>query len=574
MNKKYVMIAIITMLLIQLITPITTITYSQQPTYLRFLFLYVPGFSLEKAVNVSSLKYLENASFKAYINPIPPYTLSYNEIVLVNNSWDLSKAIVLDNNTALLPNNTYTQLYKLVPKQVLTNLWGTLDTMFLGLSSIDPRVHSRTMNPYFNETNKIIEPAIFIIPINGTTIWDQLNTTIKLSVSSQYFVLSIENYVDGIKFSKETNVTPILKFNITNEKLSVEPGIYYLRFRVLKMNSTHVILFTSGTRRADQWFSEYFEKFDRPVVPRIPFKYTRYMDEDDLEWLVNEVINFYKSMLTTAYKYRSATINFVEYPLIYDLWTGYIHGYINWEQLSKLEELAYNGLSEIINTTKNMINENITTIIYSPFTINNHEENLSIQGLRYVEPGLYFVEGDETSVLSELISRNISYTTMSFGDKKLVLINNPGYYGVSKGELIVYGKELRKILSTFTLQPTNVASFILSLVRGYGVGLSNAINEISFINLKIQSLNDEISNLQKKLSTLNQTLFNVNQSLGKCRAENINLTDQISSYKAKINEYRQREQQALLYATIGSISVLVIVILLYIIATRGITKKR
>lgn len=342
---------------------------------------------------------------------------------------------------------------------------------------------------------------------------------------------------------------------------------------LLKINNTHIILFTPGTRRADQWFSEYFEKFNRPVVPRISFKYIRYMEEDDLEWLINETISFYESMLTTAYKYRSARINFVEYPLIYDLWTGYMHGYINREQLSKLEKLAYNGLSEIINITKNMINENITTIIYSPFTLNDHGEDLSIQGLKYVEPGLYFVERDETSVLSELISRNISFTTISFGGKKLVLINNPEYYGVGKGELIVYGKELRKILSTFTLQPANVASFIASLVRGYSVGLSNAINEISFINLKIQSLNNEINNLEKQLNSLNQTLFNVNQSLGKCKAENINLTDQISSYEAKINEYKQREQQALLYATIGSIGVLVIVVLLYIIATRGITKK-
>lgn len=575
MKKKLLLFATITILLIHMITPLTTITYSQQPAYLRFLFLYAPGFSLDKALNITeSLKFLENATFKAYVKPVPPYTLAFNEVILVNGTWDLSRAIVLDNNTALLANNSYVPLYKLMPEQLITNIWGSLDTMFLGTASVDPQIHSRTMNPYYNETDKVINPELFIIPINGTARWEQLNTTVKLSVTDQYLILTVENYVKSIKLSKESNITPILKFNITGENISVEPGIYYLKFRVLRINETHVVLFTPGTRRADQWFSDYFEKFDKPVAPRIPLEYLKYMDKDDLEWLVNEIIGFYKSMLNTAYKYRAAIINFVEYPLIYDLWMAYIQGYIDQEQLGELEELAYKGVSELINTTKSMIGENITAIIYSPFTFNNYKETLSLNGLQYIEPGLYMIKGDIDQIIAELTGQGISFSTIPFNDKTLLLINDPKYCGISKGQLIVYGQGLRRIFATLTLQPTNIASFIASLTRGYGVGLANAINEITLINLKVQSLNDEINTLQNKLESINQTLFNVNQTLSMCKAENINLTDQIIDYKNKINEYMRREQQALLYATIGSVSILVIIILLYIIGTRGLIKKK
>jgi FtsZ-binding cell division protein ZapB len=554
-------------------------TYSEE-TVLRFLFIYAPGFNINTALNMTDkLEFLKNSTFQAKILPEPPYTLVYHEALIVNNTWNLGRAIVFDNYTALLSNNTVTPLYRIIPTTILGNIWGFLDTLFVDVGSINPKIHSRAVNPYYNSTNKIIEPTIFVIPINGTTYWKQLNTTIHLTVSKDYYTITIKNYVGGIKFSRKEGATPPLKINITNRNLGIAPGIYYLVFRVVSINNTHIILFTPGTRMVNDWYSEYystdFQKFDKPIVPRIPLSnILEKLGSDDLEWLINETIDFYDSVLSNAYKYRSATINFIEYPLIYDLYNAYLNGYISDEELNRGLKLAYYGLYKIIETTRSMINENITIMIYSPFTfLNRSYEKLNIEGTEVVEPGLLRVTSDLRHVVSELVSKNVAFKLFSMNNRYYVLINDPKYFGKDMGQLIIWGVGLRKILGTFTLSPENIASFIISMSRGYSVGLTNAINQITLLNIKISDLKSTINDLNNKIKSLNNTLFHINMSLGKCNAEKINITNKIMSLREEIEKYRSREEEALTYAITGSISVFIILAIIYLIGYKGVKKK-
>jgi hypothetical protein len=556
-----------------------TRTYSEE-TVLRFLFIYAPGFNINTALNTTDkLAFLKNATFQAKILPEPPYILAYHEALIVNNTWNLGKAIVFDNYTALLSNNTVIPLYKIIPTIILGNIWGFLDTLFVNTGSISPKIHSRTINPYYNSTNKIIKPSIFVIPINGTIYWKQLNTTIHLTVSKDYYTITIKNYVKGIKFSREEGATPALKINITSKNLGIAPGVYYLIFRVVSINNTHVVLFTPGTRVVNDWYSEYysadFQKFDKPIIPRLPLSnILERLGSDDLEWLINETIDFYDSVLSDAYKYRSAIINFIEYPLIYDLYNAYLNGYISNEELNRGLKLAYYGLYKIIETARSMINENITIMIYSPFTfLNTTHEKFIIMGTEVIEPGLLHITGDLRHVVSDLMSKNITFRLFSMNNKYYVLIDDPKYFNKGMGQLIVWGVGIRKILGTFMLSPENIASFIISMSRGYSIGLANAINKITLLNIKISDLESTINDLNNRIKSLNNTLFHINISLGKCNAEKINITNKIISLREEVEKYKSREEEALTYAITGSISVFIILTIIYLIGYRGIKKK-
>ncbi len=569
---------IVSLIMVSLII-FPTKTYSEE-TVLRFLFIYAPGFDINTALNATDkLAFLKNATFQAKILPEPPYILAYHEALIVNNTWDPEKAIVFDNYTALLNNNTLSPLYKIIPTTILGNIWGFLDTLFVDTGSINPKIHSRTVNPYYNLTNKVINPTIFVIPINGTTYWKQLNTTIHLTVSKDYYTITIKNYVGGIKFSRKEGVTPPLKINVTSKNLGIAPGIYYLVFRVVSINNTHVTLFTPGTRIVNDWYSEYysadFQKFDKPIIPRIPLSnILGRLGSDDFEWLINETINFYDSVLSDAYKYRSATINFVEYPLIYDLYNAYLNGYISGEELKRGLKLAYYGLYRIIETTRSMINENITIMIYSPFTfLNTSYGKLAIKGAEMIEPGLLRVIGDLKHVISDLMSKGIAFRLFSINNEYYVLIDDPKYFGRDTGQLIIWGVGLRKILGAFTLSPENVASFIISMSRGYSIGLTNAINQITLLNIKISDLKSTINDLNNRIKSLNNTLFHINMTLGKCNAEKINITNKIMSLREEIEKYKSREEEALTYAITGSISVFIILAIIYLIGYKGVKKK-
>ncbi len=576
--KKLLVLMLVMLLFMN--TLIIVPAHSQNEEKTKFLFIYAPLFDLDEAYNITNVfKSFVNNTAKLSIEPIPPYNPLAQELLLLNSTWDLSKGIPLENNKILLPNGSTVAPYSMIKYETLEKIWGMLTTMFIGISSVSPKMHNRTLNPYYESEKESIPPTIFIIPLNSTIEWKLLKTKISVKKISIGYDLSIEGYVQSVKIDNKTLTTPILKLNITRKDLSINPGTYYLRFRILKVNETHAIVFTLGTRKASDWFSKYFEEFEKPVTPIIPTDKLKYMDPDDVEWVVKQVVDFYKYMVDTAYKYTAATLNIVEYPLIMQVKEAALSGYLSSDETSKLLKIVYEGLSSIINETYNKLGSNITVIIYSPYSIDKESRKITVNDLEAITDGVYKIITNTWLFAEELVSNNILFSVEKFGDSRIITIRTLHVginteYGYGPGELIIHGEDVEKLSKNIKLNGYNIASFLAMLSKGYGVGIDTINKYVDVLILRINDLTSQLNKAKNQINEMNTTINNLRDQLGKCNADKLNLTNKIIDLEKKIDDAKKREEQAILYATAGTISILVIVLLLSYIVTRGLKKKQ
>ena len=576
--KKLLVLMLVMLLFMNTLVIVPAHSQNEQKT--KFLFIYAPLFDLDEAYNITdAFKSFVNNTAKLSIEPIPPYNALAQELILINSTWDLSEGIPLENNKILLPNGSTIAPYSMIKYETLEKIWGMLTTMFIGIRSVSPKMHNRTLNPYYESEKESIPPTIFIVPINSTIEWRLLKTKISIKKISIGYDLSIEGYVQSVKIGNKTLTTPILKLNITRKDLSINPGTYYLRFRILKANETHAIIFTLGTRKASGWFSKYFEEFEKPVTPTIPIDKLKYMDSDDVEWVVKQVIDFYKHMIDTAYKYTAATLNIVEYPLIMQIKEAALSGYLSSDKTSKLLKIVYEGLSDIINETYSKLGSNTTLIIYSPYSIDKESRKITVNDLEAITGGVYKITSNTWSFAEELVSNNILFSVEKFGDSRIITIRTLHVginteYGYGPGELIIHGEDVEKLSKNIKLNGYNIASFLAMLSKGYGVGIDTINKYVDVLILRINDLTSQLNKAKNQVNEMNTTINNLRDQLGKCNADKLNLTNKIIDLEKKIDDAKKREEQAILYATAGTISILVIVLLLSYIVTRGLKKKQ
>lgn len=556
--KKLLLLIMIGMIVISIVP----LSFSAEETDTikaqKILFIYAPGFSphIPEINKTNTLKKILENSTVIDVVDTAPYDPLYSELVIINNTWDLSRALP-GNGKILLANGSEIPPYKAVPPEIIKNVWGVADTVFIAIDAVDPTISNKTANPYYDTEGNIIPPQILTIPLNSSIHWDILNTDISISEVKGGFRLVIRNYTD-ILIENASMISSTIKLDVKDQNLPISTGTYWIRFRIVDVNETHAILLTLGTRKSIGWISADLGVFPRPVTPTLPVEYFRYLGEDDIEWVINEVTGFYSALIDKMTIDTQPTVYFLYYPLLMQ-----IHQLKDKPYYSRYLELVLKGLSQVISMAQSRLSADTLVMIYSPFSYTDNGHKINIDGLEPVLPGLYKITGDPGKVVGEAMKYATKISLVTFRKQKYLLVNDPGIafngaktYG--PGYLVIFNP-LGGLEKPVTLTPLNIASYLATLARGYSYGLASLASYVDKLREEINNMTSEIGELEKQIKEQNSTIDTLKLELGKYKAKYINLTSQISELEKKIEEARQKEQQALLFATTGTISIIVIV---------------
>lgn len=575
--KKLFLLIMIGMLIIS----IAPLSFSAEDTNTikvqKILFIYAPGFSphIPEINKTNTLKkILENATIINVVDTAP-YDPLYSELVIINNTWDLSKALP-KNDKVVLVNGSEIPPYKAVPPEIIKNIWGAVDTVFIATDVVDPTVSNKTANPYYDTEGNIIPPQILTIPINGSIHWDVLNTDISISEVKGGFRLVIKNYTD-ILIGRASMTSSTIKLDVKDRNLPISTGTYWIRFRIVDVNETHAVLFTPGTRKSIGWISSELGEFPRPVTPTLPVQYFKYLGEDDIEWVISEVTDFYSALIDKMTVDTQPSVYFLYYPLLMQ-----IHQLKDDPHYSRYLELILKGLSQVISMVQSRLSADTIVMIYSPFSYTDNGRKINIDGLEPILPGLYKINGDLCKVLDEVAKYTTKVSVITFRNQKYLLVNEPniafnGAEAYGPGYLVIFNP-FGGLEKPVTLTPLNIASYLVALARGYSYGLAPIASYVDKLRDEINNMTSEIRELKSQIKDLNSTIDTLKLELGEYKAKYINTISQISELKKKIEEAQQKEQQALLFATAGTISIIVIAVILSFIvktmATKTVTTRR
>ncbi len=547
----------------------TLITYSQRGGENKILVVIAPGYSPDLNANYTkTLQGLNNKSVRITIKDNSPYTLTYHELLLVNTTWDLGKAIPI-NNKLLMRNGTSLEIYKYLDNNNTLKIWGQLDTLFI-MRIMDPSFHPRTINPYYQAENTTIPPEIFKIPFNGTARWKLLDTKLSIRRTEQGYVLKAENYF-SIKVSNVSLSTPTIKINITKKNLGVKPGIYYINFRIVNVTEDYAIVFTPGTRLSSGWFSEYFgREYQNPVILDLPpASILSALGKDDIEWLMNEITTSYSDLLNFAYKYRGAIVDMIEFPLLEEAIKLRSASNISDAKYGEILNGAIKALSTVIESTRVSIGENITVILYSPYTIKKGGQ--SISGAAEIIPGLYNITGGIDQVIEEVGSGKV----YAFHGSKVMATTNTYYTGYGNGLLMIYkpGLGLEQAPVNITLTPYSVAAYIASMVNGYGVGMNGLLRIIQKKDSEINQLKTTLNEKDSRIGQLNKQVEGLKKQIGNLTALNANLSIRISDLQKQIDQANKLKQEAYEYLLVGVSSIIVVILILYYMLHSAVAKR-
>jgi hypothetical protein len=284
--------------------------------------------------------------------------------------------------------------------------------------------------------------------------------------------------------------------------------------------------------------------------------------------------------LKTGYRYREAIVNFVEIPLYEDIYEALTRGYINETLAEILVRKLIDAIQSYISVSRPLLG-NIKLILYSPYTIplNKTYEDISIDGLEPIVPGLYRVvePADLKNITTELIKYSVSFNVFKHSGNYYVLVKYNRYRingvgGIDKGYMVFNPSDREETPQGILLEPESIAGYLSALARGYGFGFTDADKALDKLNKQVNRLNAKIRDLNTTISQLNGTLRATQRELGNCQAEKLNISAKINQLYDEINKYREREKQWMIYALSGTASIFVIIILLYMIASRGLGK--
>lgn len=546
-----------------------------QPEY-RILLIYVPGLPLELLnASHSPLHSLWNRTYVVRVDPEPPYTLLYHELLLVNTTWDLRERPVLESGVALDGGGAVSRFA--VSYDVVNSTWGQLDTVFINIRSIDPLAHNRTINPYYNYSSRLFPPQLLTLEINEFSNWTLLNTSIVVTLVNGTYKVTIEGHVRDVAFKNDTLDTDPILLNITRANLTVGRGVYNIKFRIVDANESHVTIFTPGTLEQYNWLSKYYGIYTRPIVPSLPISYFPYLGRDDIEWAFNETIRFYSDIVSIAYRHREATLYVLGVPLYEEIYYGVFRGYINSSTAANLTSYLIRSIHSIVNTTKARLGD-IYLAVYAPYSlVNKTARDIAIEGLELVAPGLYRVNGSLASVLEEIIENDIEFYVLESGGEHYIAVKYEnftlnGHGNIDYGYFALYPSASSN--ETLTTNTRAIVGYIASLARGLGLGLTDANKIINSLRGENRNLRDQIRSLNRTASELNSTLASTQMDLARCRAENLNASSLVNTLRGEIDKLERRERQWIAYALAGTASVFATLIVLYIIGTRGLKKGK
>ncbi len=517
---------------------------------------YIQGFNLTK-----TLQQIINNGTVIKITNNAPYNSVYHQLLLVNNTWNLEEYLPLSNNTVMTSKDTIPS-YNALNYTVVKKLWGENLTLFINTPVIDPYQYRLSVNPYYNMSKQYIPPILFKIKFGENTTWKLLGTNITLFKTRGGYRLKIYGYVD-IVIPNASLTTPPVRFNITRNDLGIEPGRYFLVFRIIRIDNETALLFTPGGRRNTGWSQQLDGNFEDPIIPDLPAEYLRYMDEDDIKWLFNLISSYYTTLLDKILLGRKTIMHIVYYPVIEE--TLYYLS-VNNTNATLLLENAYKGLSAIIEKARGTIGANITVIIYSPYTfrISNNTRSLMLSELT---PGVYTADNINETLVNELSPCKI----YDLNGKYIIVSYNHSISKYDEGYLIIYKPEITRYTG-IVLDALSIPSYISSIIYGYGVVMRELVKLLNEKINEITNLRDQLNDKEAQINQLNKQIEDLNKQIGNLTAEKTNLTLKLKEMEDKLKEAEEIRNQAYQYLTIGVGSIIVFIIILFLMMRSALTK--
>jgi len=574
--KRLFTILVILMVILSIITFPTG--YSQKQSLDKYIILYIPGLPfdlLRKHANFSEIVNSRNISYLV-LKPEPPYTALHYELLLINTSWDLKQALILDDKV-LYNDSVEVEPWNAIDYGVLNRTWSQEDVLFINVMSIDPGKHNQTLNPLYNYTRSYFPSDIVIVPINRTIHWKLLDTNFTILEINGTFKVTIGDYARNVTISNQTMDTDLILINTTNRNISgINPGVFNIKIRLVWRNDTHVKLLILGSRDHRDWLSKKIGIYTKQVLPIIPFEMFKELEYDDIEWVFKQVLSFYSEMINTGFRIRTASVNYIGISIFDQLYNAYLKGYINETLLTRFSNETVDAVYNYMLTAMKFAGSS-KIMIYVPYTyVFNASRRIEINGLTEIVPGLYRVDGDIYNIIQRLCEEDLEFKTLKYNVQQYVLVKtlntavNSGY-SIGNGYLIIYPSD--NPVKNLVVDTYMVTGYLIGLSHGFEAGFIDWFKVNSDLNKQIRDLNNKINELNNTISSLNGTLRATERQLGDCRAENLNITSQINDLKSEIDRLNSRLRELWIYTSIGTISIFIIVSLLYVLSSRGLKKQ-
>jgi hypothetical protein len=529
---------------------------------MKLILIYAPGaeLTLLNMLNATTLN-----SEVVYINPTPPYDYLSDLMKLVDPS--LSDLVVYVNETNALVNGTLVDLTSLVNQSYVNSAWGGNFTVFIGVPGVNPNSTAMSLNPYFNISSNYIPPAIFSLKFNESFWWSILNTSLVVSNTSSGLVVNLTDYNVVEPFDNTTLETPSFAVSAPSG-LNISEGVYYLKFKIIGSNASHLTLFFPGTLKASGWLNNFYGTFTEPVVllELYPQNFLRSLPVEALVWAFNQSCRFYSFLVVKATWFTSGGVYLMYYPLFQRL--DSLRGFVNDTTYKDLVNLTLSNLNDIINDFRVYLGVNSTVIIYNPYT---RAGGGSVVGLPVVKPGLYDATSSQ-AYISELIQQGYNLGVVREEGRVLVRILDYSKLGFGQGfALLVKPTGFNQTLALSGVVDEDVFEhLLLSYSKLYYPSASNLVS-IGF------QLQDMIDNLTRTVDSLNQQVASMNETInvllvnaGNCNATVANLTVKLLDYEDKMSGAENMLNQAREYLALGLVAVLAVNLGLFYLLRKGL----
>jgi len=554
-------ILVVAILVLALLAP--SVAVSQrfvQP--MKLILIYAPGADLTM-LNMGNTTTLNTEV--EYINPTPPYDYLSHLMKLVDPS--LSDLVVFVNETNAFVNGSLVDLTSLVNQSYVNSAWGGNFTVFIGVPGVNPNSTAMSLNPYFNISSNYIPPAVFSLKFNESFWWSILNTSLVVSNTSSGLVVNLTNYNVVEPFDNTTLETPSFAVSVP-QGLKISEGVYYLKFKIISSNASHLTLFFPGTLKASGWLNNFYGTFTEPVVllELYPQNFLRSLPVEALVWAFNQSCRFYSFLVVKATWFTSGGVYLMYYPLFQRL--DSIRGFVDEATYRDLINLTLNNLNGIINDFRVYLGVNSTVIIYNPYTGAGGGSGV---GLPVVKPGIYDASSDQ-AYIAELVQRGYRLSVVREEGRVLVKILDYNKLGFGQGfALLVKPTGFNQTLALSGVVDEDVFEhLLLSYSKLYYPSASNLVSIGFQLQDMIDNLTKTVDNLNHQVASMNETINVLLVNAGNCNATVANLTVKLLDYENKMSGAENMLNQAREYLALGLVAVLVVNLGLFYLLRKGL----
>ncbi|WP_440059550.1 hypothetical protein ACSU1N_07130 [Thermogladius sp. 4427co] len=564
--NRLVIIALLTLLVVIpfAITPLP-VNSQKFVQSMKFIMIYAP--SADPAVIMNSSLVGNNTEI-IKVEPEPPYSYLLDLMRIIDPSINISVNII--NETIAFAGNRYASLVELVNQSFVNTIWRGNFTVFIGVPGLNPNTTGMAINPYYNLSGNYIQPEVFDIPVNGSTYWSILNTSLQLLKTNEGFSINLTNYGVLQYFDNNTLDTPSFAVSVPSG-LNISPGIYYLKFKIISVNTTHVRVLFPGTLVSSGWLNSFYGSFTEPVViiKLIPIEFLKTLPPDALLWVFNLSCNLYNYLATKATWYTSGGVYIMYYPVFQDL--ERLKPLVNESLYRMLEDMALKNLGDIVSSFRLYLGVNSTIVIYNPFKPVSPRAGI---GLPELNPGVYDATGD-TDILKTLGDQGWSFTVRNIGGRVLVEVYDYSRLGFGEGFiLLVKPAGVNETLATAHVVKQSVFE---DLVRSYTSLYYPSPALLVETGFEMQDLIDNLTNrinvLNDQVKSLNETVNILLVNAGNCNATVANLTVKLLDYENRVSQAENMLNQARQYAIFGLVATVAIALSLYYIVLKGVKMK-